>query len=89
MAGGRPWQFARGELLGSLAMPNCTGTTSLVLDDQGGVVAESRHYPYGEERWSSGTVPTIVSPGSSTIPLPGFLDRALGFQSIGDAAPPE
>ena len=34
------------------------GTTSLVLDDQGGKVAESRHYPYGEERWSSGTLPT-------------------------------
>jgi RHS repeat-associated protein len=34
------------------------GTTSIVLNDQGGVVAESRHYPYGEERWSSGTLPT-------------------------------
>jgi RHS repeat-associated protein len=34
------------------------GTTSLVLDDQGSKVAESRHYPYGEERWSSGTLPT-------------------------------
>ena len=34
------------------------GTTSVVLDDQGQWVAESRHYPYGEERWSSGTLPT-------------------------------
>ncbi len=31
------------------------GTTSLVLNEAGDtVVAESRHYPYGEERWSSG-----------------------------------
>jgi RHS repeat-associated protein len=37
------------------------GTTSLVLDDQGSKVAESRHYPYGEERWrwpEEGTFPT-------------------------------
>jgi RHS repeat-associated protein len=43
------------------------GTTSVVICGQqegcdsfplGGVVAESRHYPYGAERWSSGTFPT-------------------------------
>jgi RHS repeat-associated protein len=34
------------------------GTTSLVLDANGNKVAESRHYPYGVERWSSGTLPT-------------------------------
>ncbi|MCL7452693.1 MAG: Ig-like domain-containing protein, partial [Anaerolineae bacterium] len=43
------------------------GTTSVVLCGQqggcngvplGGKVAESRHYPYGAERWSSGTLPT-------------------------------
>ncbi|MBN1139990.1 MAG: Ig-like domain-containing protein [Anaerolineae bacterium] len=39
------------------------GTTSLVLDAAGGRVAESRHYPYGAERWiwtadGSGTLPT-------------------------------
>ena len=37
------------------------GSTSLVLDDQGSKVAESRHYPYGEERWrwpQEGTFPT-------------------------------
>jgi RHS repeat-associated protein len=37
------------------------GSTSLVLDDQGDKVAESRHYPYGEERWrwpQEGTFPT-------------------------------
>ena len=28
------------------------GTTSLVLDTGGAKVAESRHYPYGAERWS-------------------------------------
>jgi RHS repeat-associated protein len=37
------------------------GSTSLVLDDLGSKVAESRHYPYGEERWrwpQEGTFPT-------------------------------
>ncbi len=34
------------------------GTTSVVFSSAGALVAESRHYPYGEERWSSGTVPT-------------------------------
>jgi RHS repeat-associated protein len=34
------------------------GTTSVVLDASGNKVAESRHYPYGVERWSSGTLPT-------------------------------
>jgi RHS repeat-associated protein len=28
-----------------------------VLDAQGDKVAESRHFPYGGERWSSGTLP--------------------------------
>jgi RHS repeat-associated protein len=34
------------------------GTTSLVLNADGTVHSEARHYPYGEERWSSGTLPT-------------------------------
>jgi RHS repeat-associated protein len=34
------------------------GTTSLVLNAQGDKVAGSRHFPYGGERWSSGTLPT-------------------------------
>ena len=37
------------------------GTTSLVLDDQGNRIAESRHYPYGGERWrwpAGGAFPT-------------------------------
>jgi RHS repeat-associated protein len=34
------------------------GTTSVVLDASGNKVAESHHYPYGVERWSSGTLPT-------------------------------
>jgi RHS repeat-associated protein len=34
------------------------GTTSLVLKADGTVHSEARHYPYGEERWSSGTLPT-------------------------------
>jgi RHS repeat-associated protein len=34
------------------------GTTSLVLNDNGTVHSEARHYPYGQERWHSGTLPT-------------------------------
>jgi RHS repeat-associated protein len=34
------------------------GTTSVVLNANGTVHSEARHYPYGEERWSSGTLPT-------------------------------
>lgn len=34
------------------------GTTSVVLNAQGNLVAESRHLPYGEERWHSSTLPT-------------------------------
>jgi RHS repeat-associated protein len=34
------------------------GTTSLVLKENGTVHSEARHYPYGEERWHSGTLPT-------------------------------
>jgi RHS repeat-associated protein len=34
------------------------GSASLVLNASGNKVAESRHYPYGVERWSSGTLPT-------------------------------
>jgi RHS repeat-associated protein len=38
-----------------------TGTTSVVLDADGSLHSEARHYPYGEERWRSpvdGTLPT-------------------------------
>jgi RHS repeat-associated protein len=35
------------------------GSTSLVLKEDGTVHhSEARHYPYGEERWHSGTLPT-------------------------------
>ena len=34
------------------------GTTSVVLNANGTVHSEARHYPYGEERWSSGTLLT-------------------------------
>jgi hypothetical protein len=29
-----------------------------VLNDDGTVHSEARYYPYGEERWRSGTLPT-------------------------------
>lgn len=34
------------------------GTTSVVLNADGSFHSEARHYPYGEERWSSGSLPT-------------------------------
>ena len=34
------------------------GTTSVVLNADGTLASEARHYPYGQERWSSGTLPT-------------------------------
>ena len=34
------------------------GTTSLVLNANGTVHSEARHYPDGQERWRSGTLPT-------------------------------
>jgi RHS repeat-associated protein len=36
------------------------GSTSLVLNDDGTVHSQARYYPYGEQRWSSGTLPTEV-----------------------------
>jgi len=34
------------------------GSASLATNNSQGVVAEQRYYPYGEVRWTSGTVPT-------------------------------
>ena len=34
------------------------GSTSLTTDENGAVVAEQRYYPYGQVRWSDGTLPT-------------------------------
>jgi hypothetical protein len=34
------------------------GTTSVVLDASGSKVAESRHRPYGGQRWTSATLST-------------------------------
>jgi RHS repeat-associated protein len=40
------------------ALGTCLGTTSLVLNADGTVHSEARHYPYGQERWRNGTFPT-------------------------------
>jgi RHS repeat-associated protein len=34
------------------------GSTSVTTDASGNVVAEQRYYPYGEVRWTNGTLPT-------------------------------
>jgi len=52
------------------------GTTSLVLDAEGNKVAESRHLPYGEERWTSGTLPTDYR-------FTGQRDTGLGLYHMG------
>jgi RHS repeat-associated protein len=66
------------------------GSTSLVMDHQGSKVAESRHYPYGEERWrwpQEGTFPTEYRfTGQKLVDSAGgiyhmgarFYDPALG-----------
>jgi RHS repeat-associated protein len=35
-----------------------TGTTSVVLNENGTVHSQARHFPYGEVRWFDGTLPT-------------------------------
>jgi hypothetical protein len=68
MADRRPQQFGVTKL---------HETTSLVLKADGTVHSEARHYPYGEERWSSGTVPS--EGGSDTHPLPSTAIPSSGF----------
>jgi RHS repeat-associated protein len=56
--GGRPIAMRRDHILFFLAGDHL-GTVSVVLDAAGNVVDESRHYPYGTERWpEDGTFPT-------------------------------
>ncbi len=61
--GGQRVALRRHSVLYCLAGGPCAfwrtpGTTSVVLNAGGSLHSEARHYPYGEERWSSGTVPT-------------------------------
>ena len=73
------------------------GTTSLVLNANGTVHSEARHYPYGEERWSSGTLPTDYrftgQRNDSYIKLvhmgARFYDSALGRWISADTLVPE
>jgi len=61
-------------------------STSLVLDQNRGGVAELRYRPYGEERWpQDGTFPTAYrftgqreegAPGLEPLTSPGFADAA-------------
>jgi RHS repeat-associated protein len=73
------------------------GTTSLVLNANGTVHSEARHYPYGEERWSSGTLPTDYrftgqrsDSGLGLIHMGArFYDAALGRWLSADTLVPE
>jgi RHS repeat-associated protein len=72
-------------------------TTSLVLKADGTVHSEARHYPYGEERWSSGTLPTYYrftgQRSDSYVKLvhmgARFYDPALGRWLSADTIVPD
>jgi RHS repeat-associated protein len=55
--GGRRVALRRGGVVQYL-LGDHLGSTSLVLDANGAKVAEARYYPYGETRWTAGTLPT-------------------------------
>ena len=57
--------------------------TSLVLKADGTVHSEARHYPYGEQCWSTGTVPTDYrfTGQRSEQSLSGCLTRYGGLPS--------
>jgi RHS repeat-associated protein len=52
------------------------GSTSLVLNANGTVHSEARYYPYGAERWASGTLPTDYR-------FTGQRDTGLGLYHMG------
>jgi len=99
-AGGKRVAMDRDGVVQYLATDHL-GSTSLVLDDQGSVVAESRHYPYGEERWrwpQEGTFPTeyrftgqkLVDSAGGTYHMGArFYDSALGRWISADTLVPE
>ena len=75
--GGRRIAMRRDHILFFLAADHL-GTTSVVLDAAGNVVDESRHYPYGTERW----------PVDSAFPTEcrftgQLLDSPLGLYHMG------
>jgi RHS repeat-associated protein len=77
------------------------GTTSLVLNGAGHRIAETRHYPYGAERWvwtadGSGTLPTDYRfTGQRNVGLglthmgARFLDSSLGRWTSADTIVPD
>ena len=75
--GGRPIAMRRDHILFFLAGDHL-GTVSVVLDAAGNVVDESRHYPYGTERWAlDGTFPTDYRFTGQ------LLDSSLGLYQMG------
>jgi RHS repeat-associated protein/uncharacterized repeat protein (TIGR01451 family) len=72
-------------------------STSLVLNSDGTVDSQGRYYPYGEERWSSGTLPTDYRfTGQRQLAGLGlyqmgarFYDPALGRWLSADTLVPE
>jgi len=75
--GGQRIAMRRDHVLSFLAGDHL-GTTSVVLDAAGSVVDESRHYPYGTERWpQDGTFPTEYRFTGQ------LLDASLGLYRMG------
>jgi len=44
------------------------GSTSLTTDANGGIMAQSRYLPYGQERWTSGPAPDLAN-GKAPVTL--------------------
>jgi RHS repeat-associated protein len=65
-----------GDQLGSTSLVLCGTSEGCDGVAEGEVVAESRHYPYGEERWSDGTLPTDYK-------FTGQRDAGLGLYHMG------
>ena len=58
----------------SLRSGQALGSASLTTNQSGAVVAQQRYYPYGEVRWSSGTMPTDRTfTGQQILPSTGGL----------------
>jgi RHS repeat-associated protein len=57
-----------------------TGTTSLVLNEDGTVHSQARHYLYGEVRWFDGTLPTDYRfTGQRNVGLGGLYHMGARF----------
>ena len=58
------------------------GSASLATNNSQGVVAEQRYYPYGEVRWTSGTMPTdLTFAGQRSDSTTGLMEMGVRWYS--------